>query len=135
MNVCKDAFDCTGELNVQGTVALSSATGGVPKACIANGVNAGCDLANLRNVFAFGLAETGNPPTCTNPANATVNTTVCAAEPTDGFELTPPQAIVIIYDRASPALGSRSARPASGSPLEQWRRAPPRTWCSMPRRH
>jgi hypothetical protein len=104
LNVCKDAFDCTGEANVQPLFSLDSATG-APAACIANGVNAGCDLANLRNVFAFGLPASGSPPVCDNPGSVTVNSMVCAAEATDGFTIEPPQAIVFIYDTSLAGLG------------------------------
>ena len=104
-NVCKSAFDCTSALDPQGLVPLSSSTGGVPEACIANGVNAGCDLANLRNVFGFGVALSGSPPTCTSAGDVTVNTTVCAAEPTDGFVLSGTQAIVFIYDSSLAGSG------------------------------
>jgi hypothetical protein len=104
LNVCKDNFDCTSEINIQSTFPLDSSTG-APAACIANGVNAGCDLANLRNVFAFGLPATGTPPVCTTPGDVTVNTTVCAPEPTDGFELAEKQAIVFIYDSSLAGLG------------------------------
>lgn len=104
LNVCKNAFDCNGEINVQPVFPLSS-TDGAPAACIANGVNAGCDLANLRNVFAFDLPASGSPPTCDTPANVTVNTTVCAAEPTNGFQLDEGEAIVFIYDTSLAGQG------------------------------
>ena len=63
-NICKDAFDCTGHTNVQATVTLDSSSGGIPPACIANGVSAGvaCVSTIVRNVFGFGIPATGSPP-------------------------------------------------------------------------
>jgi hypothetical protein len=91
--ICRTAADCAG-----GAVALSglgTAGGGVPAACIANGVAADCDL-NQRQTLGFGLAASGSPPVC--QASPTVNTTICASVPSDGFPLTPGQAIVFIYN-------------------------------------
>jgi hypothetical protein len=105
INVCLNAFDCTAQPNVAPLVTLDSATGGVPAACIAEGVEAECDGSNARDVFAFGIAASGNPPVCTTPANATVNSTVCAAEPTDGFSLNEGQAIVFIYNSSLASSG------------------------------
>ncbi len=98
LNVCAQAFDCMGQVNVQTLFPLSSAMGSVPAACIAEDLNAGCDGLNLRDTFAFGLAAAGNPPVCTTPANVTVNTQVCAAAPADGFSLPMGSAIIFIYD-------------------------------------
>jgi hypothetical protein len=105
VTVCSSAPDCAGQPNQLPLAGLDSATGGVPAACIANGVNAGCDLANLRNAFAFGVPSTGNPPTCTNPSSVTVNTALCAPAPTDGFTLHQGEAIVFVHDHSIGGLG------------------------------
>jgi hypothetical protein len=97
LNVCAMSFDCTGQPNVQPIVGLDSVTGGVPAACVANGLSAGCDGTNLRNAFAFGLASSGSPPVCTSPSAVTVDTTLCAPSPTDGFTLHHGEAIVFMY--------------------------------------
>src|SRR5262249_43608118 len=48
LNICKSGFDCSGQSNIQSLVGLSSASGGVPAACIGVGVSAGtqCDGSN-----------------------------------------------------------------------------------------
>jgi hypothetical protein len=102
LNICANGSECTGQVNVQSVVGLSSASGGVPPACIANDVSAPCDGSVARDVLAFGIAATGNPPVCTTVNNVTVATTVCAAEPADGFAMSPGQALVIIYDSLAP---------------------------------
>src|SRR5262245_1398825 len=108
-NVCKEPFDCMGELNPQTLVPLSSNMGGVQPACIANSVNAGCDGLNQRDLFAFNLPATGSPPVCNSPGSVTVDTTICAAEPTDGFALhvngVNPQVIVFAYNSSLQGLG------------------------------
>jgi hypothetical protein len=98
LNICGAAFDCMGQANIQPLVGLNTADAGVPAACIAEDRNAACDGANLRDVFAFGLAAAGDPPVCTNPDGVTVNSTVCATEPTDGFTLDEGQAIIFVYN-------------------------------------
>jgi len=107
LNVCLNAFDCAGEPNVQSLVTLDtdSGPGQVPAACIAEGLDAECDGANLRDSIAFGIAAAGDPPVCTNPANVTVNSTVCAPEPSDGFDLVEGQAIVFVYNSTLGASG------------------------------
>ena len=98
LTVCGHNFDCTGQSNVQAPVGLDSSAGGIPPACIADGVAATCDSPTAANTFAFNLTSSGSPPTCTIPANTTVNSTVCGAPPTDGFTLKAGQAVVFIYD-------------------------------------
>ena len=112
-NVCGNAFDCTGAVNVQPLYTLDSSSGGVPAACRAEGLNAGCDGLNLRNTYAFGVAATGtNPPICDNPTTAvTVNSTVCAPQPTDGFTLGNNEAIVFVYNSS---LGNSGFAVATG---------------------
>lgn len=111
LNVCKDNFDCQGQVNVQTLVALSSNAGGVPTACIATMLNAGCDGQNNRNTFGFGLPNDGmDPPVCTS--SPTINSVVCAAKPTDGFPLNEGQAIVFIYNHS---LASSSFAVATGA--------------------
>ena len=112
-NVCGNAFDCTGAVNIQTLYTLDSSSGGVPAACRAEGLNAACDGLNLRNTYAFGVAATGtNPPICTNPSTAvTVNSTVCAPQPTDGFTLNNNEAIVFIYNSS---LGGSGFAVATG---------------------
>ena len=104
LNVCANAFDCTGQSNPQTLVPLTSNLGGVQPACIASGINAACDgLTNQRDTFAFNLPASGDPPVCTS--SPTVNTTVCAARPTDGFVLAMGQAILFVYDGSLQASG------------------------------
>lgn len=109
LNVCKDPFDCTGEVNIQPTATLDMASGGVPAACIANGLAADCDSPIIRNAFAFGLTANNNPPLCDTPSNVTVNTTVCAATPSDGFALASGEAILFIYDESLAGSGFTTA--------------------------
>ena len=97
INVCRVPSDCPGGVSTP-IVALSSNTGGVPPACLAQGVGTTCDGANLRNLIAFGLPATGSPPVCTAPSNVTTSTFLCAPEPSDGFSLGPNQAVVFIYN-------------------------------------
>lgn len=98
LNVCHNAIDCTGESNVQTLVALSSNLGNVPPACIAENRAAQCDNFQNRTVFGFGIAASGDPPVCDDPAQVTVNSTVCANQPADGFTLGDNQAIVFVYN-------------------------------------
>lgn len=97
LNVCLDAFDCSGQANVQTLVGLASDQGGVPAACVAEGISAGCDFGTQRDAYAFATAnDGGSPPACTSAV--TVDTTQCAAAPADGFTLQQGQAIVLVYD-------------------------------------
>ncbi|MBX3028229.1 hypothetical protein KF840_25345 [bacterium] len=98
LKVCQSAADCGG--GATNLVGLATADMDVPAACIANGLQADCE-SNTRQAFAFGLAATGNPPVC--QVGPTVNTSICAAEPSDGFALSPGQAIVFVF---SGSLGS-----------------------------
>lgn len=98
--VCGAAFDCTGQPDVQALFTLDVAAGGVPAACIARTLNAGCDGVNLRDSLAFGLPASGSPPECTNPSQVTVESTLCGAEPADGFTLQDGEAIVFVYSGA-----------------------------------
>jgi hypothetical protein len=114
LNICKDAFDCNGHTGVQATTGLASATGGVPAACIANGVAAGCEIPLTRSVFAFGLAATGDPPVCTTPADVTVNSMICNQDPSNtgtanGFKVDIGQAILFIYDSSLAGSGFTTA--------------------------
>jgi hypothetical protein len=94
--VCHDASDCSGVV-AEPLVPLNTSDL-VPPACIASGVSAQCDGAIVRNVFAFGLGASGNPPLCNNPAAVSVDSTICAPQPPDGFVLEAGQAIVVVYD-------------------------------------
>jgi hypothetical protein len=103
LNLCANAFDCAGQINVQTLVPLSSNMGGVAPACIASGLNAGCDGLNLRDTFGFNLPSSGDPPVCTS--SPTVNSTVCAPTPSDGFVLNQGQAIVFVYNSSLATSG------------------------------
>jgi hypothetical protein len=108
LNICADdGFDCTGAVNIQPKFALNSNSGGLPTACVANGVSAGgvsgCDGTNVRDTLAFNLPATND--VCNNPASVTVLSTVCAATPSDGFTLLDGQAVVLIYDSNLGGLG------------------------------
>ena len=105
LDVCKNASDCMGQPDVQGTMDLDVASPGVPAACIANGATADCEIPITRNTFAFGLAATGSPPVCTTPADVTVNSMICDPAPTDGFTLDDGGAIVFIYDSSLACRG------------------------------
>jgi cysteine-rich repeat protein len=96
VHVCRIPSDCPGGA-AQPLVPLSASSGGVPAACIAPSVQSNCDEVQ-RDLFAFGLLATANPPVCDNPQNATTSTFVCAPEPPDGIPLLPGQAVVIVYD-------------------------------------
>jgi len=95
--VCSSALDCLGQPNVLPLVGLDSAAGGVPAACIATDLTAGCDGTNVRDAFAFGLASQGSPPVCVSPSAVTVNTTLCAPSPADGFTLHAGEFIVFVH--------------------------------------
>lgn len=98
IEVCRNAGDCSGAA----LVGLGSASGGVPAACVASGIAATCE-SNQRQTLGFGLSASGNPPVCLS--SPTVNTSVCAAEPTDGFAMTPGQALVVIYSGSLGGVG------------------------------
>jgi len=104
-NICLNAFDCTAQVGVQALTTLDQNSGGVPAACIAEDRNAACDGSNLRDVFAFGLAASGSPPVCTTPAGTTVNSTVCAPRPADGFTLAEGSAVVFVYNSSLASSG------------------------------
>lgn len=100
VNVCRLGSDCSGSAAT--LVGLGTADANVPAACISAGVQANCE-ANTRQTIGFGLASSGTPPQCqTNP---TVNTSICADEPGDGFSLSPGQAIVFIYNGSLSGIG------------------------------
>ncbi|MGH3580080.1 MAG: hypothetical protein ACRERC_22100 [Candidatus Binatia bacterium] len=109
LNVCRVGFDCTAQPNVQTLVGLDQSSvngnGTIPAACIANGVSAGqlCDGNNARNAFAFGIPATNN--VCDNPAQLTASTTICANEPTDGFQLLLGHAVVFVYNSSLAGIG------------------------------
>src|SRR5262245_21908641 len=90
IQVCSKAFDCNGQ---PGTIVvptmgnMGTASGGVPAACIANGVAADCETPVIRNVFAFNLAADPVTHVCTTPGAVTVDSMVCNSPPTDGFNL------------------------------------------------
>jgi hypothetical protein len=98
IEVCRNAGDCSGAA----LSGLGSASGGVPAACVASGVAASCE-GNQRQPLGFGLSASGNPPSCLS--SPTVNTTVCAEEPSDGFAMTPGQALVVIYNGSLGGVG------------------------------
>jgi cysteine-rich repeat protein len=103
VSVCRVSGDCPGG-NSAPMVALNSNVGGIPPACIAQGVGSGCD-GNKRNVIAFGLPASGSPPVCDSPSSVTTSTFVCAPEPSDGFSLLPGQAVVFTYNGSLAGLG------------------------------
>ena len=97
LNVCSAFDDCLGHGTIETLVALSSNEGNVPPACIAGTINSECDNTIQRAAFAFGIPSTGQPPTCNDTAQVTVDSTLCAPEPLDGFALGTGQAVVFIY--------------------------------------
>ncbi|MDX2170284.1 MAG: hypothetical protein SF182_24645 [Deltaproteobacteria bacterium] len=98
LKICRNSGNCSGVA----LTGLGAASGGVPAACIASGVAAGCE-GNQRQTLGFGLSATGNPPVCLS--SPTVNTTVCAAEPGDGIAMNPGQALVLIYSGSVGGFG------------------------------
>ena len=93
--VCGAQFDC-GDLAHAPLYPLDSSGGNIPAACIANDLDPDCALNPLTG-YAFGVPATGTPPVCTKPdTTVTVNTTVCAPEPTDGFVLETGQGVVFL---------------------------------------
>jgi cysteine-rich repeat protein len=100
-HVCRVGSDCPS--GSAALVPLSSNSGGIPAACIANGVASACGPS--RNTLAFGIGASGDPPVCTNPSNVTTSTFVCAQEPSDGFALATGQAVVFVYDHSLAGLG------------------------------
>lgn len=104
LNVCHNSANCPGGMSVL-LVGLANSDAAVPAACIANGLQASCEPGNMRNAIAFGLPASGSPPVCTTPANVTVNRSVCASEPADGFSLPQSAAIVFVYNTSLAGLG------------------------------
>ena len=96
LNVCHSASDCVGRSNIQTLVNLDSAAGGVGAACIAEGLEPECDNFQEHAAFGFGIDATDT--VCDTPSDVTVNTTVCATEPSDGFILNQGEVIVFIYN-------------------------------------
>lgn len=99
IEVCRNSGNCSAGVSLFG---LGSASGGVPAACVASGVQASCE-GNQRQTLGFGLTAAGNPPVC--QSSPTVDTTVCAAEPSDGFAMTPGQVLVVIYNGSLGGIG------------------------------
>ncbi|MDX2168665.1 MAG: hypothetical protein SF182_16455 [Deltaproteobacteria bacterium] len=97
LTVCASPIDCAGAVNLQPLVGLSSNAGGVAGACTADVLQAPCDGTNQRQAFAFGIAASGLQFVCDDAGDATVATVVCAPPPSDGFDLTPGEAIVFVY--------------------------------------
>ncbi len=104
INVCRVPSDCPGGIS-SAVVPLSSNTGGVPSACIAQDISTACDSTNKRDLIAFGMPASGSPPVCGSPNVVTTSTLLCAPEPADGFSLEANQAIVFIYNGTLSGLG------------------------------
>ena len=100
IKVCRAAADCGG--GGAPLVGLATADANVPAACIAGGLQGNCE-ANTRQAIAFGLTASGNPPQC--QSSPTVNTSICASEPADGFSLAPGQAIIFVYEGSLGLVG------------------------------
>lgn len=94
-DVCRVASDCSGGASDVTIVPISSALGGIPPACVANGVTANC-ASGTRSTLGFGIASAGDPPLCNSAP--TSNSTVCGSIPTDGFTLNKGQVVVFIYN-------------------------------------
>jgi cysteine-rich repeat protein len=104
VHVCRVPGDCPGGSSAP-IVPLTNGTGGVPPACIAEGVSTACDGSNMRNTIAFGVPSSGSPPICNSAASVTTSTFVCAPEPSDGFALQAGQAVVFVYNGSLAGLG------------------------------
>ena len=102
VGVCKSAGDCAG-IPSAALLPLGAANGGVPPACLALQsaevveIPPQCSADDVSAFAAFALTAAGDPPTCTEPFNATVATTVCRLSPIDGFALRPGEAAVFVY--------------------------------------
>ena len=103
VHICRVPSDCPG--GAADLVPLTSNSGGVPSACIASQVVTTCEGGNRRDVIAFGIPSSGDPPICTAPASVTTSTFICAAEPTDGFTMLPGQALVVTYNGTLAGMG------------------------------
>jgi hypothetical protein len=79
-------------------VDLDANDNSLPAACIATGRAAPCDNFTPRTVLAFGPSASGDPPVCNDANQITINTTICAPEPNDGFQLKPGEVIVFVYN-------------------------------------
>ncbi len=102
-HVCRVGSDCPS--GSAALVPLSSSSGGIPAACVANQVGSACEIPK-RTTLAFGIAASGDdPPVCTDSSKVTTSTLVCAPEPADGFALATGQAVVFVYDHALAGLG------------------------------
>ncbi|MFN8642102.1 MAG: hypothetical protein U0802_10775 [Candidatus Binatia bacterium] len=113
VNVCRVAGDCPG--GSAPVLSLASNAGGIPPACLAQGVGTACDQSNLRNVIAFGLPASGSPPVCDAATAVTTSTSICGPEPSDGFSLAPGQAVIFIYNGTLAGSASASVPPGSAS--------------------
>lgn len=96
--ICHRPADCGGPSQV--LMPLDTADARIPAACIAVGLVAGstCDGFNERTAIAFGLPDQGFSPECANPASVTIQSSVCAPEPADGFRLDPGQVVVFVHN-------------------------------------
>ncbi|MGH7785678.1 MAG: hypothetical protein ACRERC_02370, partial [Candidatus Binatia bacterium] len=97
ISVCRVPSDCPGGSGAP-LVPMTESSGGVPPACIATSVASTCEGSTRRDLIAFGLPATGGDARCDNSQSVTAATFVCAPEPSDGFPLSPGQAIVIAYN-------------------------------------
>jgi hypothetical protein len=116
------------------------ASGGVPAACIANGVAADCECPLIRNIFAFGVSASGSPPVCDTLSDLTVNTTVyayphCHAHITaiDNFNNDPVcearplcnRSLGLCFEPPGPAGGSKQCNDARQNDCTIFSGAPP----------
>ncbi len=104
VNVCRVAGDCPGGAGAP-VVPLTSNTGGVPPACLAQSIASTCDGPNQRSTIAFGLPTSGASAMCDAGVGPATSTFICAPEPSDGFSLGAGQAIVFIYNGSLAGAG------------------------------
>ncbi len=115
ITICGQPVDCIGAPNVTTNYTLLQNGGGVPSACIANGVSAPCLGLNQISTFGFGLPASGNPPVCDSAP--TTGTPVCNTAPTNGFVVGKGQLIVFMYTGLTPSSGFSYA--AGGFGIDQ----------------
>lgn len=96
LSVCASASDCLGAANAAPVFAMATADSRVPSACAARQIESPCGGGAL-DTLAFGLPSTED---CSS--SPTYSFSACGVPSTDGFSLSPGEAIVFIYRGVDP---------------------------------